>query len=166
MYSDLPHIVIKRAPGGTKLEDIKALRRVARLGLKEAKEKIDNLANGHSYIYASDIGAHTENEMFAVSDALITEGFAVNLLRSTPPDVHDFDPLRGVAYQAAVLAVVFAAEEGDVALALSKVSTLATVTQDPTFKAMKVILGEAQDRLNGSVKESLLGHDCLGQPTA
>lgn len=159
MYSDLPHVAVSRAPADSKINQIKAFRKATGMGLKESKGKIDNLAEEYTvevYVYATEVSALRENDMWIVHDKLHAEGFAVELRHSVPPGTHDRDPFRGVAHSASVLAAVLAAEEGDITLALSKAQTLATVTQDPTFKAVVVILGEALDRINGRVKESLL----------
>lgn len=159
MYSDLPHIVISRAPADTKIQQIKAWRKATGMGLKESKGKIDALDQATSiYLYANEIGALTEPNVWLAHDRLHAEGFTVDLRHSVPPEIRDADPMRGVAHSASVLAAVFAAEAGDVAAALSTASTLATVTQDATLKATVIILGEALDRINGRVKDSLFRH--------
>lgn len=160
MYSDLPHIAIARAPADVKIQLIKAWRRATGMGLKESKDKIDTLESDKLiYLYANEIGALTESDVWIVHDKLHAEGFGVELRHSVPPEARNLDPMRGVAHSAAVLAAVFAADEGSVEGALIKVKTLATVTQDQTVKAAVIILGEALDRIEGRVKGSLLTYD-------
>lgn len=159
MYSDLPHVAVSRAPADSRINQIKAFRKATSMGLKESKDKIDHLAEEYTveaYIYAPEVGAHSESDMWIVHDRLSREGFNAELRYSVPPEARDLDPLRGVAHSASVLAAVIAADAGDLATALSTASKLATVTQDSTLKATVIILGEALDRTNGHLKDSLL----------
>lgn len=164
MYSDLPHIVLypNDLTREKKIQAIKDVRSATQLGLKQAKEIVDKLTidqAAHVTLYANDYGAYSESHVLEVASILNRSEFFdhADVRRSVPATPTDEDPMRGVAYQAAVLAAIFAAEEGDVALALSKVSTLATVTQDPTFKAAVIILTEADRRLDGLNESPLLG---------
>lgn len=156
MYSDLPHIVLfpSAETHEKKIQAIKDVRSATKLGLKESKEVVDRITDGqqpYTILYASDYGAYSEDAVRQVHAALARSPYfdRAELCASVRAPVTDKDALRGVSHQAAVLATIFAAEEGDLTLAFSKVSTLATVTQAPTFKAAVVILSEAMERIDG-----------------